>query len=85
MLIKEYILRVPEEQDELVTAIVGKLGAELEPVNDSTTVSQKKVKKKSKEKKQKKTSALNLFGTWKDVDIDPDNFRKQLWDRSHKF
>lgn len=85
MLIKEYILRVPEEQDELITTVVEKLGAELAPINEAVTKKLKKEKRKLKKETDSDISPTYLFGAWKDLDIDPDKLRQQAWGRNQKF
>jgi hypothetical protein len=79
---KEFIVRIPEDSEEIITAVIEKFGAVIEPVGNS--ILKNKNKKKIKNKKGKKTSATYLFGTWNDVDIDPDKFRDQIWERDLK-
>ena len=80
---KEYLVRIPDGEEEMLVTVMEKLGAEVEPVKKS--VGKKKKKSDSGKAKSKKVSPTYLFGAWKDLDIDPVKIRKEAWDRSHKF
>lgn len=70
---KEIIVRIKDEDSDLVTQLLEKLGAE---------VSEKKPLKK---KMEKKVAPTFLFGKWKGLDIDAKKLREEAWDRSRKF
>lgn len=83
---KEIIVKIPDENSELATQLLERLGAEIEE--------RKIVVKKAKAPKNKlpkktaspeKISPTYLFGKWKDLDIDAKQIRKEAWDRSHKY
>jgi hypothetical protein len=83
---KEIIVKIPDENSELATQLLEKLGAEIE--KKKTVVRKTKVKKNKVSKKRivpEKISPTYLFGKWKDLDIDAKKIRKEAWDRSHKF
>jgi hypothetical protein len=77
MKVREYIVRVHEEDAELVTAVIEKLGAEAVEVKKSKTAS----KKANAKKKAAKPSPTFLFGKWKGFDIDPRKLREESWGR----
>ena len=72
---KEVIVRIPEESEEMLTAIIEKFGAQIEEVK------QKKKKNSGKKKLNIKASPTFLFGKWKDVDIDARKLREEAWSR----
>lgn len=76
---KEYIVKIPENEIETVSQILEKFGAEVTPVLKTKTLRPKKINK------IKKNKPLDFFGTWKDIDLEPENFRKKLWERNLKF
>ncbi len=83
---KEIIVKIPDENCELATQLLEKLGAEIE---EKKTVVRKSKLKKSKVSKKivspEKISPTYLFGKWKNVDVDAKKIRKEAWDRSHKY
>lgn len=62
---------VDDSKKELVEALLIQLGCE---------VTEQKKKEKTKKSTQKVSPTL-LFGKWKNIDIDPVTFRKELWGR----
>lgn len=60
-----------EGDKEFVEQLLQKLGYEVTEEPDPKTPS----------KKSSPISPTLLFGEWKDTDIDPTNYRKQLWER----
>lgn len=62
---------VDESKKELVEALLIQLGCE---------VTEEKEKKRTR-KSIAKVSPTLLFGKWKDIDIDPLTFRKEVWSR----
>ena len=75
---KEYIIRVPEDSEQIVTAVMEKFGVK------ATELKKRKAPSKllSKQKKQSSKSKLDhtyLFDKWKDFDIDAKKLREQSW------
>lgn len=68
------MVKIKDEDSELVTRLLEKLGAE---------VLEKKVA--AKKKTGRNVSPTFLFGKWKGLDIDARKLREEAWDRSHKF
>lgn len=70
----ELIIKIDESKYSLITELITQLGGEI--------VADKKAKKQrvSKiRKEEKKVSPTMLFGKWKDLDLDPVNYRDKLW------
>ncbi|MCW3114990.1 MAG: hypothetical protein JWR18_3386 [Segetibacter sp.] len=70
---KEIIINVPEDAVEFVEEFVERIGG---------TVVEGDGEKKQKPKSKRKTAKpkpLDFFGTWKDIPLDPINYRKDLW------
>ncbi len=73
---KEYIIRIPEDSEQVVTAVMEKFGVETIRVKET---------KKLKPSKQNKVSAKEkidhtyLFDKWKNFDIDAKKLREQSW------
>ncbi len=83
---KEIIVKIPDENSELATQLLEKLGAEIK--KKKIVVRKTEVKKNKASKKivaPEKISPTYLFGKWKDLDIDAKKIRKEAWDRSHKY
>jgi hypothetical protein len=88
---KEIFVKISDENIELASQILEKLGAEI--IEKKTIVRKSKAKKLKnvkqiivkKKKKSEKVSPTYLFGKWKTLDIDAKKLRKEAWDRSHKF
>lgn len=76
---KEYIIRIPEDSEQVVTAVMEKFGVK------ATKLKKRKVAPKTVLSKQKKTSLKGkidhtyLFNKWKDFDIDAKKLRDQSW------
>ena len=85
------IVKIPDENSELATQLLEKLGAEIDEkktIVRKSKVKKSKVAKKVAVKKKKtieKISPTYLFGKWKNLDIDAKKIREEAWDRSHKF
>ena len=62
-------INVEEEDKEFVGQLLQKLGFEVIEESDG----------KPSPKKTSKVSPTMLFGEWKDIELDPTNYRKQLW------
>lgn len=88
---KEIIVKIPEENVDLASQLLNKLGAEITGKgNSKKSQSNKLVEKKKKtitkkKIKPQKISPTYLFGKWKNLDIDAKKLREEAWDRSHKF
>jgi hypothetical protein len=88
---REIFVKIPEENVELASQLLEKLGAE---IKEKKTIVRKPNAKKPKGEKQiilkkkkrsEKISPTYLFGKWKNLDIDAKKLRKEAWDRSRKF
>lgn len=81
----ELIVKIPDENSQLATQLLKKLGAEIQ--EKEVVVKQKNIGKKipSNKSKSDKVSPTYLFGKWKNLEIDAAKLRKDVWDRSHKF
>lgn len=77
---EELIVKVEENKKKLIEYLLKELGCEV-----LKTSEKKREKKVNKKRINQKISPFSIFGTWKDIDLDPETFRKKLWDRSHKF
>ena len=88
---KEFIVKISEENIDLASQLLVKLGAEIK--EKKTIVKKPKVKKSKivkntvikKKRLSEKISPTYLFGKWKNLDIDAKKIRHEAWDRSHKF
>ena len=84
---KEIIVKIPDENSELATQLLEKLGAEIRE-QEMKVGTKSKAKKNTLPKKRafsEKISPTYLFGKWKDLDMDAKQIRKEAWDRSHKY
>ena len=72
---KEYIVRIPDDEVEIVSTVLEKFGAEVNPVE---------IKKVKKIPRKKKGDPLALFGKYPDFPLNPKTFRKDLWERNHQ-
>ena len=66
---KELIINIPEDAVEFIEEFVERIGG---------VVSDNKNKLVSKEKLIK-AKPLDFFGTWSDIPLDPENYRKNSW------
>jgi hypothetical protein len=73
-IMKEMLVKIPEESTEFVTELLQKLGVHLEDTSN------KKIKKN-----KNSVSPTYLFGKWKDLDLNAKTLRKNLWQRQNKF
>ncbi len=76
----ELIVKVQEKKKKLVEDLLKELGCKV-----LKTTEKKSVNKNNKKGLKEKISPFSIFGIWKDIDLDPETFRKKLWDRNHKF
>jgi hypothetical protein len=74
LVMKEMIVKIPEESTEFVTELLEKLGVKMQETGKS------KMAKKSK----LTVSPTYLFGKWKNLDIHPETLRKNVWQRQNK-
>ncbi len=72
---KEYIVRIPDEEVEIVSTVLEKFGAEISPVD---------IKEQKKILTKKKGVPLALFGKYPNFPLNPKTFRKDLWERNQK-
>lgn len=72
---KEYIIRIPDNEVETISNVLEKFGAEMSPVE---------IKKERKNLNKKKGDPLALFGKFPDFPLNPKTFRKDLWERNQK-
>ncbi len=75
MKMKEYIVRIPDNEVETISNVLEKFGAEMSPVE---------IKKERKNLNKKKGDPLALFGKFPDFPLNPKTFRKDLWERNQK-
>ena len=75
MEMKEYIVRIPNNEVETLSNVLEKFGAEMSPVER---------KKEKKILNKKKGDPLALFGKYPDFPLNPKTFRKDLWERNQK-
>ena len=75
MRMKEYIVKIPDDDVETISNVLEKFGAEMSPVE---TTKEKKILNK------KKGDPLALFGKFPDFPLNPKTFRKDLWERNQK-
>ena len=70
----EVTIKIPDENAELVTELIEKLGGEVQVP---------KAKKRSALKKSNATNPdpLDFFGKYPDFPLDPETYREQLWGR----
>ena len=83
---KEIFVKIPDENSDLATQLLEKLGAEIKEKKISVKkISAKKNKALKKRKVPEKISPTYLFGKWKKLDVDAKKLREEAWDRSHKY
>jgi hypothetical protein len=77
---KEYIVRIPEAEIEMISQVLERFGAEINPSPISKKVAKKKTTMKEEgEKRKQKIDHTYLFGKWKNFDIDPVKLREKSW------
>lgn len=74
MEMKEYIVRIPDNEVETISNVLEKFGAEMSPVE----IKEEEISIK------KKGDPLALFGKYPDFPLDPKTFRKDLWERNQE-
>jgi hypothetical protein len=78
MEMKEYIVRIPEDSEEIITAVMEKFGVQATEIKKKKTPAKKPVSKKKAASKEK-INHTYLFGKWKDFDIDAKKLREESW------
>ena len=78
---KEYIVRIPEDSEEIITAVMEKFGVEATEIKKKKTAAKKPATKKRKAASKGKIDHTYLFGKWKNFDIDAEKLREELWKR----
>ncbi|MDQ2719510.1 MAG: hypothetical protein M3Z26_07095 [Bacteroidota bacterium] len=76
---KEYIISIPEESEQVVTAVMEKFGVKTTEIKKRKTVSKKASSPKKKTLSKSKIDHTYLFDKWKDFDIDAKTLREQSW------
>lgn len=66
---KVMTIQVPDDSVEFVEEFVERIGGNVE----------KKEEEKQKKATLKKVKPLDFFGTWTDIHLDPETYRKKLW------
>ena len=78
---KEYIIRIPEDSEEIITAVMEKFGVQATEIKKKKTPAKKPVSKKKTATSKEKIDHTYLFGKWKDYDINAEKLREELWKR----
>lgn len=76
---KEYIVRIPEESEQVVTAVMEKFGAKVTELKKRKIIVKKTSTRKKATLSKKKIDHTYLFNKWKDFDIDAKKLREQSW------
>ena len=90
-MMKEILVKIPDENIDLASKLLKKLGAEIKEkksiVRKPTAKKVKDAKKIiiKKKKASEKISPTYLFGKWENLDIEAEKLRKEAWDRSDRF
>ncbi|MEO6894619.1 MAG: hypothetical protein ABI136_06245 [Ginsengibacter sp.] len=78
---KEYIVSIPEDSEEIITAVMEKFGVKAVEIKKTKSPTKKTASKKKSTISKKKIDHTYLFGKWKDFDIDAEKLREELWKR----
>jgi GTP-binding protein EngB required for normal cell division len=82
-MVKEYQIRVQNEDEKVILALMEKLGVEV------TSLPKKIDKIKTARNIGKKINSTVdktwLFGKWQDLEIDAKQLRETVWERNQKF
>lgn len=76
---KDYIISIPEDSEEIVTAVMEKFGVKAIEIKKRKSPAKKIISKKKKITSKKKMDHTYLFGKWKNFDIDAKTLREQSW------
>lgn len=78
---KEYIISIPEDSEEIITAVMEKFGVKAVEIKRKKPSGKGTILKKKPGNSKNKIDHTYLFGKWKDLDIDAEKLREQLWKR----
>ena len=76
---KEYIVRIPEEYEQVITSVMEKFGVETTELKKRKKLPLKISSAKKKNSSKVKIDHTYLFNKWKDFDIDAKKLREQSW------
>lgn len=76
---KEYIIRIPEDSEEIITAVMEKFGVQATEIKKKKKSSIKAVPIKKKATSKEKIDHTYLFGKWKGFEIDSKKLREESW------
>ncbi|HVZ96622.1 MAG TPA: hypothetical protein VG847_07090 [Chitinophagaceae bacterium] len=76
---KEYNIKVPEDAEKVVTAVMEKFGVVATAVGPKKKPAKKQKPKNKKRAPNTRVDHTYLFGKWKDFDIDPKKLREDSW------
>ena len=76
---KEYIVRIPEDEVEIITTVMEKFGVQATEIKKKKVSAKKPASKKKKASPKEKIDHTYLFGKWKDFDIDAKKLREESW------
>jgi hypothetical protein len=79
MKMKEYIISIPEESEEIVTAVMEKFGVKATEIKKTKSPVKKASPKKKKTTSKEKIDHTYMFGKWKDFEIDAKKLREDSW------
>lgn len=78
MEMKEYIVRIPEDSEEIITAVMEKFGVQATEIKKKTSTNKPATKKKKTTSKEK-IDHTYLFGKWNGFEIDARKLREESW------
>lgn len=76
---KEYIIKIPDDSDQVVTAVMEKFGVKATELKKRKAVTKKAFSKQKKTLSKSKIDHTYLFNKWKNFDIDAKTLREQSW------
>ena len=76
---KEYIVRIPEESEQVVTAVMEKFGVKVTELKKGKVIEKKMPSVKKMNHSKSKIDHTYLFDKWKDFDIDAKKLRELSW------
>ncbi|HET7115201.1 MAG TPA: hypothetical protein VFI29_01840 [Hanamia sp.] len=79
MEMKEYTISIPEDSEEIVTAVMEKFGVKIVEIKKRKSPTKKTTSKKKTTNSKKKIDHTYLFGKWKNFDIDAKKLRQESW------
>ena len=66
-------IQVPDDSVDFIEEFVERIGGHVEKNKEEEG------KKKGKSKASKKAKPLDFFGTWPDINLNPETYREKLW------